>query len=57
MATIDENSACAGLARFHHDVFEWRYLLASLASLVLGIVPASLAWAQDGDGRTCPSYH
>src|ERR1700704_5952847 len=25
-----------------------RYLLASLASVVLGMVPAGLAWAQDG---------
>jgi hypothetical protein len=32
----------------------WRYLLASLALLLLSSVPGGLAWAQDGDGRTCP---
>ena len=48
MAKLDENSACVGRAGFHHDFFRWRYLLASLASVVLGIGQARLAWAQDG---------
>jgi hypothetical protein len=50
--------APAGLHR-HITAFAiniaWRGLLASLASVVLGIMPAGLAWARDGDGRTCPT--
>jgi hypothetical protein len=61
MTAIDHKyAALGGSAGFHRNIaafavnIAWRGLLASRASVVLGIVPAGLGWAQDGDGRTCP---
>jgi hypothetical protein len=61
MTAIDHKYAALGApAGFHRHItafainIAWRYLLALLVLVVLGIVPAGLAWAQDGDGRTCP---
>jgi hypothetical protein len=62
MATVDQYSACVRPIR--HNFFRWRYLLAALALVLLGSVPAAAAtifvdWQYSGvvqDGTDAHPY-